>query len=129
MDVLVEAFRMGGVWMYLILAACILGWPLALIGLAVGLISKNSKVAIVGGAVVLAIGLGTAGLGTIGYVSELGTVEAALEKATPANRERLRQKGQEIANYSLYFGLGGGSVPLLMGLVTLGAGIVRRGDT
>jgi len=125
MAVIAEAFRTGGVWMYLILMGVVLGWPLAFLGLLT-LFSKKAKLMMASGALVCLIGLGTLGIGVVGYATGMAEVEEAVEKATPEHRERLRAAGEGYASYPLYFGFGGSSVPLLLGLLMLGAGVMKR---
>lgn len=126
MGELAMAFRTGGVWMYLILTAVLVGWPLAGLGLLT-LLSKKAKVAMIAGGLVTVIGLGTAAIGVVGYTVGMAEVDEAIERATPENRERLRETGAEYAAYPLKFGFGAASVPLLLGLLTFGAGVMKRG--
>jgi hypothetical protein len=125
MEVVAEAFRTGGVWMYLILTIAVFGWPLSLLA-PLTLLTKKAKLAIAAGIISGLVGLAAIGVGAAGYAVGMAEVEEALTKASPEYRERLRVRGEEYASYSLYFGLGAGSVPLLFGLLALGGGIAMR---
>lgn len=128
MGVIAEAFRTGGVWMYLILAASLIGWPLSVLGVIAAFVSPRAKYSLVIGGFVVLVGVATIAAGGIGYMMGMAEVEEAVELASPDVRPRLLAKGEQLSTYPLYFGLGGGSVPLLLGGLAVAVGLSRRGD-
>jgi len=126
MEFIVTAFREGGWAMYIILLGILLSWGVAAVAGVVATISRGALPAMVLGCLTLVGGLGTGIAGLGGYAVGLAKVEEAIPRAAPENRERLRTRGEELVRYPLYFGLFGSSVPLAVGTIVLGVGMVRR---
>ncbi len=116
MGEIAEAFRTGGVWMYLILALDLTVYPGCAIGLLLAIFAKEGTQRKILLGFTILIGLGALlilGVGVMGYMIGLAEVEAALEKASPENQLRLREMGELYAMYPFKFGLGSSIIPAI----------------
>lgn len=127
MALIVEAFRTGGVWMYLILSATILASALTVIGGFIGFKAKRKPITLLFGFVSLLAGLGIAGMGAIGYSMGIMQMNEALMHASPEYIDRLREVGTSYARYPLIFGGVSAIFPALGGAILLILGFRQEG--
>lgn len=121
MQSIVEAFRMGGVWMYAIFAMALMTHLGGLVAGGLSLIAKpRHRVALVLLSLVVgSAALTTLAIGAAGYFVGFSEMEAALEKVTPENVEMLRARGTQIARYPLYFGMAASVFPSAVSVFVL----------
>jgi len=119
MGMIAEAFRTGGVWMYLILSATIMASALTVIGGFIGFKAKRKPITLLFGFVALLAGLGIAGMGAIGYSMGIMQMNEALMHASPEHIDQLREVGTGYARYPLIFGGIAAIFPALGGAILL----------
>ena len=121
MSAIVEAFRVGGVWMYLIFLLVMAEIPLVIGGVAflgMGFFKKISRGWHAGVGVLFALfTLFILAVGLLGQWVGIASMEAALEVATPDVRDTLREQGEAIARYPWRFSQFAAVVPGLLTIV------------
>lgn len=117
-----QTFQMAGWTAYLCLLLAILGVPLSL--LAVGLVVARTRAARGLALGVLCFGLLAPAVGAFGMYRGRALVDSVLADVEPALRGRIRDQGYYEAEQALYVGLAAGSLPFVLGAVSLGLSFV-----
>jgi hypothetical protein len=121
MSAIAEAFRAGGVWMYLILLLVMAEIPLAIGGvvfLGMGFFRKIARGWHAGVAVFFTLfTLVILAVGLVGQWEGIANMEAALEFAAPEVRDTLREAGEAVARYPWRFSQFAAVVPGLLTIV------------
>lgn len=109
--------------MYALLLCALAGNPIALLALAGAFLTERRARRIGIGAASVAIGTLTVLLGVASYVYWMAVVDSALAVVDPSSRDMLLERGREEAMTNVWFGLGGGALPILFGVLALARGI------
>ncbi len=114
----------GGTPVLGLLCCALVSHPLAIAAVAVALVSRVKRWALVAGGISLAVGLGAIGLGVAGYLYGISQVEAALAEVPPEVRAELLDVGRSEAMISIWVGLVSAAFPLLAGVGALARGMM-----
>jgi hypothetical protein len=128
-----EMFRVGGIWMYLILLLSLLVYPLFLYAAVIFGTSFLGKPArrknrLTAGAIALGGALVLLLVGALGWYMGNADLQAALAHASPENAERMRARGAELALYPIQFAAVAAALPGVGGLIFLLTGVFSAAD-
>lgn len=128
-----EMFRSGGVWMYLVLAAALPAYLIALgtlvLAIPAGTSGKLRGALAICSGLTLLTSLLIIGLGYVGYEMGLSEVQQAMEVVKPDKREELLARGREIAQYPLTFATWLAPIPGLIGFAGLAIYFMSAGKS
>ena len=130
MQMIAEAFRTGGVWMYLVLAIAAITHPAGILSLIGAFLAKPGQRKFVIGLGVLGL-LGVVGtilIGWVGYTVGIIEMNEALEKVSPENAEKMRELGTRLSKYPLNFSLLASVFPGIASVLVLIRGLTLRSD-
>lgn len=126
MDTILQAFRVGGVWMWVILILSAISYLASFTSLAFLAVSMRRPLRLTMtwfGIVLLTMGGAIFVIGVVAYGVGISQMERALEYIDPKFVEEVRLLGTEEALLPLHFSLIMGGFPTLVGLLSLVRGI------
>ena len=118
---MLEIFQTGGIGVWAILCFTVVSMPLALVAVFMAFASKKRGAAIAICAAAILMGLLTFGVGLGSYLYALHQIEEALMYMSGEDRALIEAVGRQEAMASIYCGLAGAILPLLIG----GVGLLR----
>ena len=113
----VEAFREGGWFMYVVTGVGLLATLTALTAFAMALTAKIRQPSLAIGVAALVLGLLVPVTGFVGYLLAMQSVFGAVSYADPSSRATLLSQGISEAMNLVIFGLVCGAVPCLLALL------------
>ncbi len=122
------SFRECGVMAFVILFLSVLGLVAAVASLAVVLAVQNRRLAIGVSILTLLLGVGSLTAGAIGQAWGRIVVEKAIAGVSPEDVSVIRAEGYKEAGKCVSLGEGGGALPIVFGLVLLGASFLKKDD-
>ncbi|MEO8799642.1 MAG: hypothetical protein ABI551_17240 [Polyangiaceae bacterium] len=122
------SFRECGFMAFVILFLSVLGLVAAVASLAVVLAVQNRRLAIGVSLVTLLLGISSLAAGAMGQAWGRGVVEKAIAGLSPEEVTVIRAQGYKEAGQCVSLGEGGGALPLVFGLVLLGASFLKKDD-
>ena len=126
MDTILEAFRAGGAWMWVILTLSIISYLASFTSLAFLAVSMRRPLRLTMiwfGIVLLVMGVAIFVIGGVAYGVGISQMQHALAYIDPKYLEEARLQGTEEALLPLHFSLIMGGFPTLVGLLSLVRGI------